>query len=147
MLFLSSPYLYRPGLAAKVYRWVSYSSHSARHWPSITCIWGISRHASCACWLSHAPQERNFLGSSMLRTKMKDSAPSAFSNDHSMKVVHALDELLLASFPNQPFTRAVGMPCHLHPSSSSFGPLLSAWAITVCTAQLAASQRIPCPSA
>jgi hypothetical protein len=46
MLLLSSPYLYRPGLAAKVYRWVSYSLHSARHWPSITCIWGISRHAS-----------------------------------------------------------------------------------------------------
>src|SRR5215203_4591975 len=27
-----------------------------------------------------------------------------------------LDELLLASWPNQPFTRAVGVPCHLHPS-------------------------------
>src|SRR5215212_11410328 len=25
-----------------------------------------------------------------------------------------LDELLLASCPNQPFTRAVGMACHLH---------------------------------
>jgi hypothetical protein len=85
---LNSPYLYRPRLAAKVYRWVSNSSHSARHWPSNTCIWGISRHRSCACWLSHAPKERNFLGSSMLRTKTKDSAPSALSNDHSMKVVH-----------------------------------------------------------
>ena len=34
-----------------------------------------------------------------------------------------LDELLLASFPNQPFTRAVGVPRRLH-TSSSFCPLI-----------------------
>src|SRR5215208_7857956 len=58
-----------------------------------------------------------------------------------------LDELLLASFPNQPFTRAVGVPCHLHPSRPHSARSSSEWAITLCTAQLDASQRIPCPSA
>jgi hypothetical protein len=68
--------------------WDSNSSHSSRLRLSNSRIRGISRHASCASWFSHAPKERNFLGSSVLLTKTKDSAPSALSNDHSMKVVH-----------------------------------------------------------
>src|ERR671912_630563 len=85
---LLSPLIYRLGLAARVYGWNSNSSHSSRHWPSNSCILGISRQASCACWLSHAPRERNFLGSSVLRTSMTDSAPSALFNDHWPKVFH-----------------------------------------------------------
>jgi hypothetical protein len=83
-----APLIYRLGLAARVYGWNSNSSHSSRHLPSNSCIRGISRHASCAAWFSQAPKERNFLGSSMLRTNTKETAPSALSNDHSMNVVH-----------------------------------------------------------
>ena len=55
------PHIYRLGLAAKAYVWASNSSHSCRHSPSNSCIRGISRHASCASWFSHAPKERNLL--------------------------------------------------------------------------------------
>src|SRR5215208_2520202 len=78
----------RPGLAAKVYEWNTNSSHNCRHCSNNSCILGISRHRSCASWFSHAPKERNLLGTSVLRTNTKDTAPSALSNDHSVKVVH-----------------------------------------------------------
>jgi len=68
--------------------WVSNSSHSSRHWPSNSCILGIPRHVPCASWLSHAPNERNFLGTSVLLTNTKNSAPGALSNNYSMKVFH-----------------------------------------------------------
>jgi hypothetical protein len=57
-----------------------------------------------------------------------------------------IDELLLASCPNQPFTRAVNCPVFSICRSPS-ARLSSEWAITLSTAELAASQRIPCPSA
>src|ERR687897_1608147 len=85
---LLSPLIYLLGLAARVYWWNSNSSHSSRHWPSNSCILGICRQASCASCLSQAPKETNFLGSSVLRTSMADSAPSALFNDHWPKVFH-----------------------------------------------------------